>query len=251
MTADQALGGKIALVTGASSGLGRATALALARAGAAVGLVARSATDLQVVADDIAESGGRSASVPADLADPAQINAAVDQTRSELGPIGVVVNAAGTDVPAPIEKLSVSDWDRVLDVNLRAPYLLAQAVFPDMRRLGRGTIVIVGSVAGRRGWPEAAAYCSSKFGLTGLTQVLNAEGRAHHIRSCLLYPGAMDTNWGVWNPDDRSSGNLSRPVAESLPADHVADLITWICAAPAEMVVNEATVTPLLEQGWP
>jgi NAD(P)-dependent dehydrogenase (short-subunit alcohol dehydrogenase family) len=180
-----------------------------------VGLVARSATDLQVVADDIAESGGRSASVPADLADPAQINAAVDQTRSELGPIGVVVNAAGTDVPAPIEKLSVSDWDRVLDVNLRAPYLLAQAVFPDMRRLGGGTIVIVGSVAGRRGWPEAAAYCSSKFGLTGLTQVLNAEGRAHHIRFCLLRAPSSPRD----SRDDRTSATCfidARPVSARL-----------------------------------
>lgn len=214
-------------------------------------LVARSVDDLRDVDDQIAAAGGSSAAVPADIADPAQVAAAVEQARLELGRIGIVVNAAGTDVPASIEDLTVADWDRVLDVNLRAPYLLAQSLFGDMRALGGGSIVIVGSVAGRRGWPNAAAYCSAKFGLTGLTQVLNAEGRAHHIRACLLYPGAMDTNWGVWDSADRAGSHERRPASEALPPDHVADLITWICTAPPDMALNEATVTPLLEKGWP
>jgi NADP-dependent 3-hydroxy acid dehydrogenase YdfG len=162
-----------------------------------------------------------------------------------------VVHAAGTDVPASIEELDVADWDPVLNVNLRAPFLLGQAVFGDMRTLGRGTIVIIGSVAGRRGWPNAAAYCSAKFGLAGLTQVLNAEGRAHNIRACLLYPGAMDTNWGMWDPSDRAANRDRRPAAEALSPAQVADLITWVCAAPPDVVLNEATVTPLLEKGWP
>jgi NAD(P)-dependent dehydrogenase (short-subunit alcohol dehydrogenase family) len=251
MTVDNVFAGRVALVTGASSGLGRATALALARAGAAVALVARSASELRAVADEVADADGKSAAVPADIADPAQISSAVELARSQLGRISVVVNAAGTDVPASIEELTVRDWDQVLNVNLRAPYLFAQAVFGDMRDLGGGTIVIVGSVAGRRAWPNAAAYCSSKFGLTGLTQVLNAEGRAHGIRACLLYPGGMDTNWGAWIPDDRGAGRRPQPAAEALPPAHVADLITWICAAPPDVVLNEATVTPLLEKGWP
>jgi NADP-dependent 3-hydroxy acid dehydrogenase YdfG len=251
MSADGVLAGRVALVTGASSGLGRASAFALARAGAAVALVARSADVLHRVADEIAQDGGRSAVVPADIADAGQVVSAVERARSELGPIGIVVSAAGTDVPASIEDLAVADWDRVLNVNLRAPYLLAQAVFADMRGLGGGTVVIVGSVAGRRGWPNAAAYCSSKFGLTGLTQVLNGEGRAHNIRACLLYPGGMDTNWGVWDPNGRTESAQPQPAAQALPPSDVADLITWICAAPPGMVLNEATVTPLLEKGWP
>jgi NADP-dependent 3-hydroxy acid dehydrogenase YdfG len=88
-------------------------------------------------------------------------------------------------------------------------------------------------------------------GLTGLAQVLNAEGRAHHIRTCLLYPGGMDTNWGAWDPADRTSGGDRLRTAEALPPAHVADLIAWICAAPRDMVLNETTVTPLMEKGWP
>lgn len=87
-----------------------------------------------------------------------------------------------------------------MNVNLRAVFLLAQAVFPDMREKSRGTIITVGSVAGRRGWANASAYCASKFALTGLVQTLAAEGKPHRINAFLLYPGAMDTNWGAWTP---------------------------------------------------
>jgi NADP-dependent 3-hydroxy acid dehydrogenase YdfG len=139
----------------------------------------------------------------------------------------------------------------VLNVNLRAAFLLAQAVWPHMIARGAGTIINVGSVAGRRGWPNAVAYCAAKFGLTGLTQVLNAEGRVHRIRACLLYPGAMDTNWGVFDPSQRPTHTPARASADALPAGTVAALISWIAAAPADVVLNEATITPLMERGWP
>ena len=92
-------------------------------------------------------------------------------------------------MPAPVAEFAVQDFDRVLAVNLRAPFVLAKAVLPHMRAAGGGTIVNVSSVAGKRGWPGAVAYCASKFGLTGLTQALAAEGRPHSIRACVLYPG--------------------------------------------------------------
>jgi NAD(P)-dependent dehydrogenase (short-subunit alcohol dehydrogenase family) len=133
-----------------------------------------------------------------------------------------------------------------------APFLLAKAVWPHMRRAGGGTIINVSSVAGRRGWANAAAYCATKFALTGLTQSLAAEGRPHGIRACVVYPGAMATAWGVWDLAQRESSVGSDLSAnEALPAGEVADLIAWIAAAPANLVLNEATVTPLLEQGWP
>jgi NAD(P)-dependent dehydrogenase (short-subunit alcohol dehydrogenase family) len=139
-----------------------------------------------------------------------------------------------------------------LAVNLRAPFVLARAVFPHMRASGRGTIVNVSSVAGKRGWANAAAYCASKFALTGLTQALAAEGRQHGIRACVLYPGAMATSWGVWSPAARGTARGERPPAsKALPPQGVAALIVWIAAAPAELVLNEAIVSPLEEQGWP
>jgi NADP-dependent 3-hydroxy acid dehydrogenase YdfG len=241
-----------ALVTGASSGLGRATALALAQAGANVALLARRKDELANVAAQIETFGGRALFLPVDLAQENEIIAATRKTAEEFGRIDVLVNAAGTDVPAPVVDLTIEQWDRVLDINLRASFVLAKAVFPYMQRNGRGTIINISSVAGKRGWANAAAYCASKFGLTGFTQALAAEGKACGIRACVIYPGGMATSWGASfsiaakaeNPEPLSRTN-------ALPPTDVAALIVWIAAAPAELVLNEVIVTPLEETGWP
>lgn len=245
------LQGTTALVTGGSSGLGRATALALAAAGADVAVLARGTAELERTAGEVRARGGRALAAVADLADAGAIGAAVARVRAELGGVGLLVNAAGTDAPGPVTDLDAAAWDRVLGVNLRASFLLARAVWPDMCDHGGGTIVNVSSVAGRRGWANASAYCAAKFGLTGLTQALAAEGRQHRIRACVLYPGAMDTSWGVWSPEDRAAGARPTVPADALAPEQVARLITWIAAAPPDVVLNEVTVTPLLERGWP
>ncbi len=245
------LHGKVALVTGGSSGLGRATAVALAAAGADVAVLARGSADLLETLELVTVHGVRASAVVVDLADAGGVQAAVQQVRGALGEVDVLVNAAGTDVPGPVAELDLADWDRVLAVNLRASFMLAHAVWPDMVGRGGGTIVNVSSVAGRRGWANASAYCAAKFGLTGLTQALAAEGKSHRIRACVLYPGAMDTSWGVWSPEDRRGAGERTEPADALPPEQVAQLITWIAAAPPALVLNEVTVTPLLEQGWP
>lgn len=246
------LSGQVAVVTGASSGLGQATAHRLAADGAAVALLARSADDLISTQTAIAELGGTALALPTDLADAAAIEAVVASVAAKLRRVDLLVNAAATDVPGPVEALDRHGWDRVIAVNLTAPFLLAKAVWPHMRRAGGGTIINVSSVAGRRGWANAAAYCATKFALTGLTQSLTAEGRPHGIRACVVYPGAMATAWGVWDSAQRESSVGSDLSAnEALPAGEVADLIAWIAAAPANLVLNEATITPLLEHGWP
>jgi NADP-dependent 3-hydroxy acid dehydrogenase YdfG len=245
------LAGSVALVTGASSGLGRATASSLARGGAAVGLVARSAGDLAEVADELAAEGGRALALPCDLADAGALEEAVERVHGELGPIRILVNAAATDAPGPVAELSVEAWDRVQAVNVRAVFVLCRLTVPDMVAAGQGTIVNISSVAGRRGWANASAYCSSKFALTGFTQALGAEVRPHGVRACVVYPGAMATQWGTWASEDRSGQGEARSQREALPPERVADLIAWIAAAPAELVLDEAIVTPLEEQGWP
>ncbi len=246
---------QVALVTGASSGLGRATALALAQAGADVGLVGRSKPELDQVAGEITAIGRRVLAMPLDLADESAIPAAISQFLDRFGRVDILVNAAGTDVPGSVEELQAGDWDRVLDVNLRAPFLLAKAVFPHMRVAGHGTIVNVSSVAGKRGWANASAYCASKFGLTGLTQAVAAEGKPYGIRACILNPGGMDTNWGTWSSAERHAENAEieepRSPTTALPPADVAALIVWIATAPPALVLNEAIVSPLDEKGWP
>ena len=246
-----ALANRVALVTGASSGLGRATALALARAGASVALVARSASELATVADELRGNDRPALPIACDLADPDGLADAVRRTRDELGPLAVLVNAAGTDAPGPVSELSVQAWDRVLAVNLRAVFLLSRLAVPDMIAAGEGTIINVSSVAGKRGWANASAYCASKFALTGFTQALGAEVRPHGVRACLVYPGAMATQWGTWPAEERRDERPARSPADALPPETVAEFIAWIAAAPAHLVLDEAIVTPLREQGYP
>jgi NAD(P)-dependent dehydrogenase (short-subunit alcohol dehydrogenase family) len=163
----------------------------------------------------------------------------------------VLVNAAATDAPGPVSELSVQAWDRVLAVNLRAVFLLSRLAVPDMVAAGKGTIINVSSVAGKRGWANASAYCASKFALTGFTQALGAEVRPHGVRACLVYPGAMATQWGTWSAEERREERPTRSPADALPPETVAEFIAWIAAPPAHLVLNEAIVTPLREQGYP
>ena len=241
-------GGRTALVTGASSGLGRAVAVALAEAGADVALVARSEIDLRETEERVSRSGRRALALPTDLASAAETQAAVERTAEAFGRVDVLVNAAGTDVPGSVEDLGVEGWDRTLSVNLRAPFLLSKAAFPFMREAGGGTIANVSSVAGKKGWANASAYCASKFGLTGLTEALADEGRPHGIRAIVIYPGAMATNWGAFSPEERGeseAGQTSPTMA--LQPSRVADFIAWFVSSPREFVLTEGIIVPIGE----
>jgi NAD(P)-dependent dehydrogenase (short-subunit alcohol dehydrogenase family) len=242
------LEGQAALVTGASSGLGRAVAVALAEAGADVALVARSEKDLRETEERVSRTGRRALALPTDLASASETRAAVERTAEGLGGVDVVVNAAGTDVPGSVEDLEVDGWDRTLYVNLRAPFLLSKAAFPLMREAGGGTIVNVSSVAGKKGWANASAYCASKFGLTGLTEALADEGRQYGIRAIVIYPGAMATNWGAFSPEERGEGDAEQtPPAMALPPSGVADFIAWFASSPREFVLTEGIILPIGE----
>ena len=243
------LEGRIALVTGASSGLGRATAIALARAGADVAIVARSEEELDSVRGEITRIGRRALALPVDLASVHDTTEAVRQSVEELGRVDVLVNAAGTDTPGTVEALDIEGWDRTLAVNLRAPFLLSKAAFPHMREAGGGTIINISSVAGKKGWANASAYCASKFGLTGFTEALADEGKEHGIRAIVLYPGAMATNWGAFSPEERQGSELNEgPPTRVLQPERVADLIVWLAASPPEFVLTEGIVLPIEER---
>ncbi len=184
---------KVALVTGASRGIGRATALALARRGISAALAARSREALAAVENQIRELGVRAISIETDVSDESAVAAMVERTARELGPIDVLVNNAGTLERAPLVELEAAAWDRVLDVNLKGAFLCTRAVLPSMIERGRGRIVNVSSISGKVGTPLLSAYCASKWGLLGFSLATAEELKEHGIQVFSVCPGSVGT----------------------------------------------------------
>ncbi len=180
------LEGRVVLVTGAGRGIGRALAHAFAGAGAKVALLGKTKKNLLEVQKELKDSGATTFVVAADVADEGAVSRAVAAVEQQLGPVDVLVNNAGIFAAAPVEKMDAVVFDRVLAVNLRGPFLMSRAVLPGMKSRKRGHIVNIASTAGRRGFPGGGAYCASKFGLAGLSEVLLYEARtlerARHVR---------------------------------------------------------------------
>ncbi|MGF1594880.1 MAG: SDR family NAD(P)-dependent oxidoreductase [Kiloniellaceae bacterium] len=188
------LTGKAALVTGASSGLGRHAAGILAAAGAKVALAARRLEPLVDLERQIADAGGRALPLRLDVTDAASAADCVKAAETELGPISILVNNAGIADTRPALEVSERDWDRVIDTNLKGAWLMAQAMAEHMTRLGHGgSIVNMASVLGLGGAAQVPAYCASKGGLVNLTRALAAEWARHGIRVNALAPGYIET----------------------------------------------------------
>lgn len=188
------LSGKTALVTGASSGLGRHAARSLAAAGAKVALAARRLEPLVELQSEIAARDGRAMPLRLDVTDVASVAACVKAAETELGAISILVNNAGIAETKPALDVTTADWDRVVDTNLKGAWLMAQAVAEHMVRLGHpGSIINMASVLGLAGTGQVAAYCASKAGLINLTRALAVEWARHGIRVNALAPGYVET----------------------------------------------------------
>ena len=187
------LAGTAVLVTGASSGIGEATALALGRGGARVALVARRVEQLAAVARGVEAAGGTALVVPADVTIAAEVAGAIERCVARFGRLDVLVNNAGAAVFATVEETTEADLRRMLAVNLESVFHGIKAALPVMRRQGGGHIVNVASTAGRRGSPYVGAYCAAKFGVVGLTESLRAELMGSGIHVSLVLPGATRT----------------------------------------------------------
>ncbi len=189
------LDGKVAIVTGASSGLGRHFALTLARAGAKVAVAARRLDRLDELGSEIEAFDGRAAALALDVTDAASVQGAVRAAETELGPIAILVNNAGVAGAKAALDLDESDWDRVVDTNLKGAWLVAQEVARHMVRLGHGgSIINIASVLGFRGSERLAPYSASKGGLIQLTRTLALELAQHDIRVNAIAPGYFETD---------------------------------------------------------
>ncbi len=195
------LEGKVAIVTGAGRGIGRATALALAQEGAHLVLAARTVSEIEVVAEEIRSISREVLAVATDVAKKADVDAMVQQTSDRFGKVDILVNNAGFADHKAIPDISEEDWDIQINVNLKAVFLCTQAVFSHMCQQGSGHIVNVSSLAGKYYPYKMAAYASAKWGLGGLTGITQEEGRPHGVRAILIRPGNVDTKMQHDNHD--------------------------------------------------
>lgn len=231
------LAGQVALVTGAGRGIGRAIAAALAGAGAAVALAARSTAELEAVAREIEQAGGRALAMPTDIRHEEAVEALARRVLGEWQRVDVLVNAAGVATFAPVTDSKLDDWDQMLAVNLRGAVLCCRAVLPAMIARRRGIIINVGSVVTSRSLTGSAAYTASKYGLLGFSRVLAEEMRPHGVRVGVLSAGATDTP--LW---DAMPGAPPRELM--LRADQVAAAALFMAGLDPNATLEEMTLLP-------
>jgi 3-oxoacyl-[acyl-carrier protein] reductase len=229
---------KIAYVTGATQGIGRATALALGRVGYAVGLVARTDSMVDDLANELSREGIEAAGAAADVGHPDQVQKAVDELNRSLGPADVLVNNAGVLIAKPFEELTLEEWDVTMGTNVRSLYLMTRAVLPSMRRQKRGAIVNVASLAGRNGFVGGTAYTASKHAVLGFSRSLMLETRKENIRVIAICPGSVDT--GLIRDQSMLKSDPHRILK---PAD-VAETIVHAITLPERALISELDIRP-------
>jgi NAD(P)-dependent dehydrogenase (short-subunit alcohol dehydrogenase family) len=238
------LTGRVALITGGGQGLGEALCRALGEAGAVVVAADVRLAAAERVAASVREVGGKASAVHLDVTDERHAEDAIRDVVAEFGTLDVLVNNAGTDVTVGIEALTVADWDRVLAVNLRGPFLMSRHAFAVMRARGRGHIVNIVSTAAKRAWANAAAYHASKWGLLGFSHALHVEGRPLGVKVTAVIAGGMRTPFLLDRFPDLDPGLLQSPA-------NVAATVRFVLTQPDETVVPEVTVLPMRETSWP
>ena len=230
------LAGKVALVTGAGRGIGKAVARSLARAGCHVILSSRTIAQIEEVEREIRREGGSATVVGADLTDDDAIAYLVDESRRACGAVDILINNAGWGKRATVVKARIEDWDQTFRLNLRAPMILAQRFLPAMIEKGEGAVINVGSVSGKSGEANGAAYSASKFGLIGFTESLYEEVREHGIKVAVILPGFVDT------PMIPPVKHLDR--SKMIQADDVAQSVLYILNSPPTACPVEITIRP-------
>jgi NADP-dependent 3-hydroxy acid dehydrogenase YdfG len=247
----ESLEGRAAAVTGATSGIGEATAVALAAAGAAVALAGRREDRLEALAKKIRDAGGRALAVPTDVSDEEQANAFVQRASDELDGLDILVNNAGVMLLGPVDGANAEDWRQMVNVNLLGLFYCTHAALPLMREGGGGHIVNVSSTAGRRATLGAAVYNATKFGVHAFSEALRQEALHAKIRVTIIAPGFVATELQGHNTNEmvvQATAKFREQIGEVLQAEDLADAILWAVTRPPRVNVNEVLVRPTGQQ---
>ncbi len=238
------LRGQVALVTGGGRGLGEAISRTLGAAGVAVIIGDVRTEQAETVARDMASSGGEATSLKLDVTDETQVQATIQKIQKTYGRLDILVNNAGVDLTVPVEEMESKDWDRIIGVNLRGPFITSKTVFPLMAQQGGGSIVNIVSTAAKRAWANASGYHASKWGLLGLTYALHVEGRPKNIKVTAVVAGGMRTRFLLDRFPEIDVNTLQDP-------KNVAETVRFVLMQPAETVIPEIMVIPMRETSWP
>ncbi|MEO8953741.1 MAG: SDR family oxidoreductase [Ktedonobacteraceae bacterium] len=245
---ENSLKGKVALVTGAGSGLGEATARAFAQVGCSVVCVDINGAAAERVSRDLAGQHVSSMAFQCDVSNATAIFSTIEGVEKQFGRLDIVVNCAAVDHTVSVDDMTIEQWDQVINVNLRGPFILAKAALQMMKQQHSGHFINIASTAATRAWGNAAAYHASKWGLVGFSRGLGVEGRADGIRVTTIIPGGMRTHFfdrfveqGIPMPEEQ---NLQDPA-------NVAQVIVFAAQVPPESALQEVIITPLTETSWP
>jgi NAD(P)-dependent dehydrogenase (short-subunit alcohol dehydrogenase family) len=231
------ISGKVAVVTGSGRGIGRAIAVELSQKGARVVVTARNVSELE----ETARLAGSATIIPADVRKKDDVHRLLGQAASQLGPIDILVNAAGIGVAGPVLDFSDSDYNDVLDTNLKSIFFASRCVLPSMIERRTGHIVNIASIAGKVGSANLAVYCASKFGVVGFTQALAEEVRQYGIRVSLICPGSTDTSF--LGSSSKSSKSRDKMLS---PAD-VAHAVMSIVTQEPNSFISEIVIRPTMK----
>ncbi len=241
------LRGKVALITGASSGIGEATAVALAGEGAQVALAARRVDRLQSLARRIADNGGQALPIIADVSDETQVREMVQRVYDSWQRLDVLVNNAGVALVGPVERANPDDWRRMVQINLLGLMYATHAVIPIMKEQGEGgAIVNVSSVAGRTARAGFAAYNATKWGVNGFSEALRQEVNQYNIRVTIIEPGFVETRFAEHIPDPETKKEIKERIASIrlLKSEDIAAAVLYAVTQPSYVDVNELLIRP-------
>jgi NAD(P)-dependent dehydrogenase (short-subunit alcohol dehydrogenase family) len=235
---------RVAIVTGASKGIGKAIAQAFAAEGAKVVIAARNRSDLEAVASEIASAGGAASAIATDVAVEADVVNLFATTQERHGRLDILVNNAGVTIAMPTDQIPLRDWQRVVDTNLTGAFLCSREALKIMKPQRRGRIITIGSISSITPRPNGAAYAATKLALEGLTRSIALDYREYNIGASIIHLGATATSWMKVRPEEATGPEYH------LQLDDVGRLATFMAALPTEANMFEATILPIQQRSF-